>query len=620
MTTSSLEKHTFQAEVKQVLDIVVHSLYTDKEIFIRELVSNASDALEKLRHLQITEKEVLDENLPLEIHLSTDEVGGTITIQDFGIGMTKEELIENLGTIAHSGSKAFLKALQEQGSEKNENLIGQFGVGFYSAFMVADRVRVFTRHWRSSEELGYCWSSDGSDYTIEPSEGERRGTKVVIQLKEEYKEFAKASRAKTILERYSAFVPFPIHCNGKKLNTVQALWLQNKNEITEEQYLEFYKYQSKAFDEPFFRLHFSSDVPLMINALLFVPGDNLERFDFSRMGPFVSLYSRKVLIDAEPKGLLPEWLRFLKGVVDSPDLPLNISRETMQDSALLQKLNRVLTKRFLKELEKMAEKEPAKYTEFWTKFGIFLKEGITSDFTHREALEKLLRYESSFTQKEELVSFTQYVDRMKPEQKEIYFLVGANRESIEAGPYLEAFKARSIEVLYLFESIDDFVMTHLGSFRDKKLISIDQEDIQLEEIPTAEEQPVQEDELKNLCEWIKEKLGEQKVTNVTIGNRLVNSPAIILNSDKMMSSHMHRIMKAMHKGPELPSRDLILQINASHPLIKNLVTLKDKNEELSTLAVEQIYDNARMAAGLLEDPKEMIKRIYTLLETVTQDS
>jgi len=330
MSTHTPQKYEFQAEISQLLDIVTHSLYTQKEIFIRELVSNASDALEKLRHTQLTEKDIFDDQLTLEINVTTDDKAKTITIQDFGIGMTRAELVENLGTIAHSGSKAFLKALGEGGA-KNSNLIGQFGVGFYAAFMVAKSVKVYSRSWKK-DEPGHVWTSDGSgSYEIEESEGDRRGTKIVITLKDDAADFATDWKAKEILERYSAFVSFPINLNGKHVNTIQALWLRNKNEIKDEEYTAFYKFQAHAFDEPRYRLHFSADAPLAINALLFVPKENTEKLGFARLEPSVSLYCRKVMIDAKPKHLLPEWLRFLKGVVDSEDLPLNISRETMQD-------------------------------------------------------------------------------------------------------------------------------------------------------------------------------------------------------------------------------------------------------------------------------------------------
>ena len=625
MSTQTPERHEFQAEVKQVLDIVVHSLYTDKEIFVRELVSNASDATEKLRHTQITEKDIFDADLDLEIQVSADEEAGTITIKDFGIGMTHDELIENLGTIAHSGSKAFLNALKE-GGERNDNLIGQFGVGFYSVFMVADSVKVYTRSWQADGQ-SLCWSSDGSgSYEIEETDDERRGTRIVISLKEEYKDFAKKDRIEEIIKKYSAFVQFPVKVDGEALNTIGAIWLKNKNDITEEEYKEFYKFQAKAFDDPRFWLHFAADAPLEINALLFAPTENMEGFGFGRMEPGVALYCRKVLIDNEPKNLLPDWLRFVRGVVDSADLPLNISRESMQDSSLIQKLNKVITKRFLKTLEEKAKKEPAVYDDFWQSFGLFLKEGVTTDFTHRDQLLKLLRYESSYTEEGSTSSLADYLSRAPEGQKEIYYLSGASRQAIETGPYFEAFKARNIEVLYLYEPIDEFVMNHARAFDEKNFVSADSDGIDLDaiapETDTDKEEALSADATEGLCTFIKNKLGDN-VSEVSASERLVGSPAMIINGDKMMTAQMRKMMKAMQQqqggdaaamGGEPPVK---LQINPRHPLVKNLAALHGSDEALASLISEQLLDNARVAAGLLEDPSAMIQRNYKILEQLS---
>jgi TNF receptor-associated protein 1 len=613
-TESDSQQFSFQAEVQQLLDIVIHSLYTDREIFVRELVSNASDALEKLRHLQITEKEIFDSKLPLEISVSTDENGGVVTIQDFGLGMTRDELVENLGTIAHSGSRAFLKALSE-GGEKNGNLIGRFGVGFYSVFMVAKRVRVFARSWRLDEQ-GYCWTSEGNGvYEIEPVEGQRRGCKVVIELRDEHKEFAKESRVRSILNHYSSFVQFPILLNGEQTNKIRPLWLRGKNEATEEEYEEFYKFFCKAFDKPRFRLHFSADAPLAIHCLLFVPQENREKFGMGRLEPAVALYCRKILIDSGPKELLPDWLRFLGGVIDSEDLPLNISRETMQDSALVQKLNRLITKRFLKFLEEEANRSPQDYESFFKEFGYFLKEGIATDFTHKEQLAKLIRFESSLTESGKFTSLADYVSRMKEDQKAIYYLAAPSREALENGPYLEAFKLRNLEVLFLYDAVDEFVMSSLIEFDGKKLISADEDDLELQEIPPpAGEEPLPEEEIKKLCLWLRDSLGD-RVAEVSGSSRLVESPALVLNADKMMSPTMRRMMKAMNR--EMDSRVRVnLQINPRHQLVKNIATLRESDEKLAKLVAEQVFDNAMIAAGLLEDARPMVSRIQQLLETV----
>lgn len=609
---TSTQSFEFQAEIKQLLDIVIHSLYTEKEIFIRELVSNASDALEKLRHLQQTEKEIFDDRLGLEINITTDDTARTITIQDYGIGMTRAELIENLGTIAHSGSKAFLQALQ-QGGEKNANLIGQFGVGFYSAFMVAEKVTVFSHSWKEGEP-GHRWSSDGSGrYEIEEVEGQRRGTKIVVQLKEDCKEFAQASRVESLLKHYSAFVSFPLHLNGTQVNTVQALWLRPKDEIKEEEYTEFYKFQAHAFDEPLLRLHFSADAPLQINALLFVPGSNPEKFGLHRTEAAVSLYCRKILIDAAPKDLLPEWLRFLKGVVDSEDLPLNISRETMQDKALLEKLGRVLSKRFLRLLEDEAKQDAEKFEKFYREFGVFLKEGAATDYTHREQTLKLLRFESSFTEKGKLTSLADYVGRMKDGQEEIYYLLGQSREAIENGPYLEGLKARGLEVLFCYETVDEYVMNNVREFDGKKLLAADRSDLKLAgEAPAQAEGALQGDALEGLLTWLRESLGE-KVGAVESSQRLVESPLVALQDDALFSPHMRRMMRAMNPDQSLPAIKVRLEINPSHAVIRKLADLRVTDADRAKLVAEHLLDTALISAGLLEDPTTLIRRTYELL-------
>ena len=613
MSTTAPQKFEFQAEIKQLLDIVIHSLYTEKEIFVRELVSNASDALEKLRHTQITEKEIFDDKAELEIVVTTDDKTKTLTIEDFGIGMTRAELVENLGTIAHSGSKQFLKAMGEGGA-KNSNLIGQFGVGFYSAFMVAKSVKVYSKSWRTAEP-GHVWSSDGSgSYEIDEAADLRRGSKIVIELKDDCGDYAQDWKIKEILERYSAFVSFPIKLNGKHINTVQALWLRSKNEIKDEEYTEFYKFQAHAHDEPRLRLHFSADAPLAINALLFVPKDNTEKFGMSRLEASVSLYCRKVLIDAKPKDLLPEWLRFMKGVIDSEDLPLNISRETMQDRSLIEKLNKVVTKRFLKFLSEEAEARPDTFNEFYSEFGIFLKEGAAMDYTHKEQLTKLLRFESSLTDKGKTTSLADYVTRMGAEQKEIYYLVGPNRAALETGPYLEGFKARNLEVIFCYEAVDEYVMSNVREFDGKKLTAADHADVKLSDLPKPEG-ALSEDDTKTLTAWLKETLGA-RVEEVKASDRLVDSPALAVNADKFMSPQMRRMMKAMKKdGADEPVK-VTLEINPRSVVMKRLFDTHTASPEKAKLVAEQILDNSLISAGLLDDATPMVARLYKLLESV----
>ncbi|CAN5204159.1 molecular chaperone HtpG [soil metagenome] len=612
MATETTQQE-FKAEVQQLLDIVINSLYTDKEIFVRELVSNASDALEKLQHLQLTEREVFDEKLPMEINITTDDTAGTVTIADYGIGMTRDELVENLGTIAHSGSKVFRKALEET-DQARSNLIGQFGVGFYSAFMVADEVKVYTHSWRPEAEH-LAWDSDGrSGYTIGEAPGQRRGTKVVVRLREDQKGFAKPERIKGVLESYSNFVPFPILLNGERVNKIEALWLKNRKDVSAEDYAEFYKFTAHAFDDPRLHLHFSADAPIAINALLFVPKENPERLGMGQTEPGVALYCRKVLIDHAPKGLLPEWLRFLKGVIDSADLPLNISRESMQDSALVQKLNRVITKKFLRFLDGEAKSDPAAYKDFYKSFSRFLKEGAATDFEHREGIAKLLRFESSMTEKGELTSFEDYIGRMKEGQEEIYYQVAANRAAIENGPYLEAFKARGLEVIFLDEPIDEYVVGSLPEFEGKMLVAADRADVKLDELDEpASGEALEDDALENLCKWMKEELGDS-VTEVRAGKRLVESPAVALTPADALSPQMRQMMRAMNPDGEAEAVKVELEINPRHELVKRLAAARDTKPEMAKLVARQVRDNALIAAGLLEDPKDMVAQIYKILE------
>ena len=608
------ETREFQAEVKQLLNIVVNSLYTDREIFLRELISNSVDALEKFRYESIANKEVADSDLDLEINIELDEKQHTITITDTGIGMTRDELIENLGTIAHSGSKMFIQQLNDS-ERKGLSLIGQFGVGFYSAFMVAKEIRVLTRSYRPGEP-GCEWVSEGiGSYGLGPAEDLRRGTKIVLELKEDAFDFAKADVIKNIIRQYSSFVPFPIKVNGEQVNTVQAIWSRNKNEVTEEEYKNFYKFVANAFDDPLYRLHFTADAPLTINALLFVPQQNFERFGFGRIEPGVNLYSRKVLIQQHSEGILPDWLRFVKGVVDSEDIPLNISRETMQDSALMARLQKVITGRFLKFLSEQAQEDPEKYAEFWKTFGGFLKEGATSDFTYRNDLAKLLRFESSKSEPGKLISLADYAGRMKDGQKDIYFINGPSREVIESGPYLDAFRACDFEIIYTYEPVDDFVLSGIREFEDKKLISADNADLQL---PSLEdkfiEEPLEGEKLKSLTAWFKEILGD-KVSEVRGSRRLVDSPAIVLNLDGMMTSSMQRVMQEMNRSFG-PAGRKVLEINPRHKLIKRLSSLSGENPGLARIIAEQVLDNALISAGLVVNPRAMVERIYDILENV----
>jgi len=612
-TMSKLETHHFQAEIQQLLDIVIHSLYTDKEIFVRELISNAADACEKLRFHQSSGNSIHQSTIAPAISVATDDKAGTIAITDTGLGMTHGELVENLGTIAHSGTKAFLKQLAEA-KKPDVGLIGQFGVGFYSAFMVAKRVTVLSRSF-APEEQGWQWTSEGGGgYELAPTADLPRGTKITLELKEDAKEFAQEGTVERIIQRYSSFVPFPIELNGKRLNTVQAIWARSKNEIKEEEYNEFYTFVGHDHEKPLFRLHFSADAPLAIQALLFVPQRNFESMGMGRMDSEVNLYCRKVLIQAKAKGLFPEWLRFLKGVVDSEDLPLNISRETMQDTSLMQKLNKVLTGRFLKFLEEQSEKEAEAYDKFYAEYQRFLKEGVVTDFTHKEALGKLLRFESSAQDKGKLTSLADYVKRMPADQKELYCLLTPNRAAAESSPYFEVFRERKWEVLFLYDPWDEFVMEHLHAFDGKTLKLAEKAELNLSE--AKKDGALSEDAAKSLAQWLKETLGD-KVGEVRVSQRLVESPAVVVDADKFMTASMRRIMKAVKKdGEEAAPVKHDLEINPAHPIMARLDAMRPTDTALAASVAEQILDNARVAAGLLEDPRTMLKRLNQLLEKV----
>ena len=607
-TATEEHTHTFQAEVRQLLDIVIHSLYTDKEIFVRELVSNASDALEKMRLKQLTEKDIHEAERELGIEISTDEEAKTLTISDAGIGMTKEELVENLGTIAHSGTKAFLEKMKEGGD--NADVIGQFGVGFYSAFMAADKVEVATHSWENGTG-GHTWSSDGATgYSIDENADAKRGCSIVVHLKEGMEEFATEVRIKQILEKYSNFVSFPIKLNGEHINKVEALWLKNKKDITEEQYQEFYKFAAHAFDDPRYTMHFSADAPLAINALLFTPTENTEQFGMGQMEPGVALYCRKVLIDAKPDKLLPEWLRFLKGVIDSEDLPLNISRESMQDSALVQKLNGLITKRYLKFLEKEAKNEPEKYEDFYKKFSRFLKEGVATSYEHQAQLAGLLRFESSLEEAGKLTNFAQYIDRAKDEQEEIYYLVGMSRDAIEAGPYLEAFKARGLEVCFFTEPVDQYVMEALPEFNGKKLVSADRAEIDLDEV-AAEGKELSKKDSKKLIAFLEEELSG-RVDKVEISGRLVDSPVAALTPKEAPNAQMRAMMQSM--GQDMPATKATLEINPRHEVMHGLHKLIESDKDTASLVAQQLTDNALLAAGLLDNTHQMNELIGKLVK------
>ncbi len=609
---SQPEQHSFQAEIQQLLSIVIHSLYTDREVFVRELVSNAADACEKLRFLQASGQSPTGDNGP-SIAITANEAESTLTIADTGIGMNRDELVQNLGTIAHSGTKAFLKALAEQ-QKPDTRLIGQFGVGFYSAFMVAKQVTVVTRSQAAGSE-GWKWTSEGGNgYTLESAPDATPGTQITLSLKDEAKEFAQAGNLERIVKRYSNFVAFPLELDGKRVNTVQAIWARSKNEVKEEEYKEFYEYLAHDNEAPKYRLHFTADAPIAIQALLFVPSRSLEMPGMVRQESEVHLYCRKVLIESKPKGLLPEWLRFVRGVVDSEDLPLNVSRERMQDSDLMRKLSKALTNRFLKHLAEEAEKDAAAYDGFYSEYHRFLKEGVLSDWENQAALAKLVRYESSATEAGKKTSMADYVKRMPEGQKDIYYLLAKDRAAAEASPYFEVFRARKFEVLFVDDPIDEFVMDRLREFDSKTITAAEKAELDVED--ASKDGALSDDEATSLAGWLKLTLGEA-VHEVRSSKRLVDSPVVALDSDKYMTASMRRTLKSMGRDA-MAGEDAApdLEINPRHPVIVKLNQLRQNDAALAALVAEQLNDQARLASGRLEDPRAMLQRMNALLSKV----
>ncbi|KAL5012054.1 hypothetical protein ScPMuIL_010605 [Solemya velum] len=616
------DTHEFQAETQKLLDIVARSLYSEKEVFIRELISNSSDALEKLRYLQMTANDITDAQTPLEIHIAVDDSKKTFTIQDTGIGMSKEEMIENLGTIARSGSKAFLDKVKDANlSDVNSNIIGQFGVGFYSSFMVSEKVDVYSQSYKPGSPA-FKWSSDcHGSYEIAEAEGVQRGTKIVLHLKGDCYDFAKEEVLKEVVKKYSNFVGVPIYLNGKRANIVQALWLMEPKEITSDMHEEFYRYIGNVYDKPRYHFHYKTDAPLNIRALFYVPEYKPTMFDMSRETDVsVTLYSRKVMIMAKANTVLPKWLRFVKGVVDSEDIPLNLSRELLQDSALIRKLRQVLTNRMLKFFTEQAKKDKDRYMDFYHDYGLFFREGIvtTPEQEVREDISKLLRFESSKCAPGEMIGLEEYASRMKAGKRNIFYLSAPSRELAESSPYFEAMKKRDEEVLFLYEAYDELVLMNLGQFDKKFLKSIENEIVDDKEdtdtVDEKDEDSLRQDEAKTLMEWMRGVLGNQ-VSNIKITKRLVSHPCIITVAEMGSARHFLRTTLA-DKSQEERFRLLqpTLEINPSHPLIKRLSSLQQSDAALAKLVTEQLYDNAMINAGLVDDPRSMVGRINELLE------
>ena len=610
----------FQAETKKLLDIVANSLYTDKEVFVRELVSNASDALEKRRYEELTSGGTgggAEGGSEMGITITTDKDANTLTIQDTGIGMSKEELVQNLGTIARSGTKSFAQQLAGGEGSTGEaaaaaNVIGQFGVGFYAVFMVADEVTVFSRRHGAPDDEAHCWRSTGDGaYELSPAANVQPGTKIVLKLKPNESTYSQRFHIEQNIRKYSNFVGFPITVDGERVNTIDALWTKSKNEVTAEQHNEFFRYVAQSFDEPRFTLHFAADAPVSIRALFYVPQSHMEKWGMARQDVGVHLYSRKVLIQSRCEGLLPEWMRFLKGVVDSEDLPLNISRETMQDSALMRKLSSVLAKRAVKFLQERAKVDKEAYLSFYQEFGQFIKEGVYSDFDNKNEAAKLLRFESSTAGDGELVSLDDYVGRMVPEQNdEIYWLLAPTRDSALSSAYMEAFKAKGVEVLLLYSTVDEFVMNNLMSYAGKSLVSAEAAKLDVDgKDAAAGKAALSEAEAEALASWMAEAV--DGVKEVKLSSRLVDSPAIVVGHE---SASMRRMMSMVESGKAPPLPPQTLEINGTHPIITGLASARQGAPDLAQKVASQLFANALISAGLMDDPRTMLPNMNALLE------
>lgn len=614
---SGVQQFEYQAELKQLLHLIIHSLYTHPEVFLRELISNASDALNKVRFRMLTDQKVLDADAKLNVKITLNSEDKSITIEDSGIGMTRDDLIRRIGTVASSGTLEFVQQLKAQkGQQIDANLIGQFGVGFYSVFMVTDEVTIETRH-ADADSRGYRWQSAGEGtYTIEEIDKPTRGTRIYFKLKEDAAEFAEELRIKNIINKYSNFVDFPILLNGQEVNRVEALWHKPKSELKEAQLNEFYKFVSNDYQDPMGHLHLSIEGSVNFKALLFIPQTAPPLHLRHEDDRTVHLYSNKIFIQDDCKDLLPEYLRFVKGVVDTEDLPLNVSREVTQSSPAMVKIRSTLTTKLLGLLEDWAKHDPAKYQRFYKTFAPLFKLGLNTDFSNRERLVELLRFESTVTEDGDATSLKNYVSRMNSEQKEIYYLSGEKRELLLRNPNLEYFRKKDIEVLLLTDPIDVFILPGIGQYQEKPLKSIDKADIDLQR-DGDETERLSENLSKSLIDVFKETLGE-RVENVQESKRLVDSPATLVVGESGMDAQMEKMMKMFQQ--DFAGSRRILEINTAHPLIKNLsrMNLADSTDPLLRKAILQVYEGALLMEGNLGSPSEFVQRMTELMVEATK--
>lgn len=612
-TNEATDSYRFQAEIKQLLNILVHSLYQERDIFLRELISNASDALTQLHFHMLTDRDVHDAEAELAIHLQIDEKedGKWLIVKDSGIGMTAEEMRQNLGTIAQSGARAFLQKMQENDTTPGE-IIGQFGVGFYSVFMVADLVRVVSRSYRPDAEAA-AWISSGDDsYRIEPAEKQERGTEIHIKLREDASEFASEWKLKEIVKRHSDFVSYPIYLDGEQLNQQTPLWRKSPADVTEEEYQTFYKQMTMDFQEPVATIHFHSDAPIHLRALLFVPATRDRGILALRKEAGLKLYSHNVLIQEYNRELLPDWLRFVDGVIESEDLPLNVSRETVQSNRFMRQLGKTLRRRVARELQDLGKKDAAKYSAFWKQHGRTVKEGLIAEPGHLDDVLPLLRYHSTHSD-DELTSLEGYVERMTPEQEAIYYVLGDSIHAVANSPHLDPFHAREIEVLYWIDPLDAFLAPLIKEYKEKPVKNVDDAGLELPEEDEAETpDALSEPEFNRFIGRCVKILGD-RVTEVRASRMLKTSPVRLVSPEDTANREMQRIYRFLDEDYEVPKR--ILEVNRNHPLIADLAQLTgdEAHQPLVDLAIEQLYESALVQEGLHPDPASMIPRIEQLM-------
>lgn len=619
------ETREFKTEVRQLLDLMIHSLYSNRDIFLRELVANAADAIDKARFESLTHPEMAKK---WEIRITPDKKAKTLTISDNGIGMTQDEVVENIGTIAKSGTRAFLKLLEEQGPKKEElpELIGQFGVGFYSAFMVAGEVVIVTKK-ADSDAPAVRWSSRGEgEYELDSAEKSEPGTEITLHLKEDAQQYLESWKLSGIIHKYSDFIEYPIvmpevkvnedkteTVTDRVLNSQKAIWLRKPSEITEEEYKSFYSHLSNFGGTEYLKaIHLSAEGTSEFKALLFLPKQapfNLLMPDLQKRG--LQLYVRRVFITDECKELIPDYLRFVCGVVDSNDLPLNVSREILQENPQLARIEKAVTAKVLGELKKLLETDREAYAGFFREFGRIFKEGLHTDFANAEKLKDLVMYESMNTEPGKMITLGEYVEAMPESQKEIYYITGEKRESVASSPALEYFRSKGYDVLFMTDPIDDWIMQQMFQYRKKNFKSIAKGDFEVE--GAAETLKAAQEKFAGLVEFLKKALGD-KVGEVRFSARLTDSPCCLITEGNALSPHLERLFKAMHQ--EIPESKRILELNPKHPLIEAMFELSkqsDKAPELEMYA-KVLFDQALLTEGSpLPDPAAFAREVTNLL-------